>query len=144
MSKSKVAATALSRCLKTMQEAAAPWKVPGEVVERVRALFETDFDHELGSAVRWKAWTAKALRLAKYVGAFAAFLAERDAGVGAKPSSVEEHHVLAAVAMVQDICPPPQGTVRTYGRLCAGVKLSPMVRAAAGAVLRGAKLKATA
>lgn len=99
-------------------ESASPWRIPPDVREKTCNAFAPDFNREITSLDQWLKFKPSALRLAKYIGTFAAFLAEIEAGAIGPIGDVKWEHMQLAMALVKINCPPPRAD---NSPLCAGV-----------------------
>ena len=102
------AAVALDYAMDRLCESASPWRIPPDVWEQTWNAFAPDFNREITNLDQWLKFKPSALRLAKYIGTFAAFLAETEAGATGPIGDVEWEHIQLAIALVKIDCPPPR------------------------------------
>ncbi len=114
------AAVALDYALDCVVESASPWRVPPEVWEKTWNTFAPDFDREITNLDQWLRFKPAALRLGKYIGTFAAFLAEIEGGAIGPIGDIKWEHMRLAIALVKIDCPPP-GVPSVKGPLCPDV-----------------------
>lgn len=115
------AAVALDYAMDRLCESASPWRIPPDVWEQTWNAFAQDFNREITNLEQWLKFKPSALRLGKYIGTFAAFLAEIQAGATGPIGDVQWKQMLVAIALVKIDCPPPrlQGEdLAPRGRLC--------------------------
>jgi len=118
------AAVALDYAMDRLCESASPWRIPPDVWEKTWNAFAPDFNREITNLDQWLKLKPSALRLAKYIGTFAAFLAEIEAGATGPVGDVQWKQMLVAIAVVKIDCPPPPGQSEDQaprGRLCPEV-----------------------
>lgn len=112
------AGVALDYAMDRLCESASPWRVPPDVWEKSWNAIAPDFNREITSLGQWLKFKTTALRLAKYIGAFAAYLAETEAGATGPIGDLKWAHMQLAMALVKIECPPPRAQ---NSPLCPGV-----------------------
>ncbi len=112
------AAVALDCAMDRLCESASPWRIPPDAWETTWNAFAPDFNREITNLDQWLKFKPSALRLAKYIGTFAAFLAEIEAGATGPIGDVKWEHIRLAIALVKIDCPAPRAE---NSPLCPGV-----------------------
>lgn len=102
------AAVALDYAMDRVCESADPWRIPPDVWEKTWNTFAPDFNREITNLDQWLKFKPAALRLGKYIGTFAAFLAEIEGGALSPIGDVKWEHMRLAIALVKIDCPPPR------------------------------------